>query len=179
MHTQPIDWDNLPPEHPVCEALVEVPTLRLQPRGLNYPDRPPEFEGQEEIVVQWFGASRSPVLSKLQFAFPLMTDADDIKWFRHPEWYRIAMLGRLDGWPNKSVLEKWRADGRRDDEIVAYVITSHIGLSDGRGGTVPAAYLIPVVCLGDPTHGVIMPQEFANWDVPKEEVAKLKAARAT
>ena len=134
---QDIDWDNFPPEHPVCEVQVEVPTLRLQQRGHGYPHRPPEFEGQEEIVVQWFGDnSRGNLKEKnLQFAFPLMTKLDSVHWFGRPEWYRTVMLGALKGWPNKEALTKMVEDGRSPDEVVIYVVTSQIGLDDGHGHT--------------------------------------------
>ncbi|OGG64561.1 hypothetical protein A3J11_00390 [Candidatus Kaiserbacteria bacterium RIFCSPLOWO2_02_FULL_55_12] len=175
---QDIDWDNFPPEHPVCEVQVEVPTLRLQQRGHGYPHRPPEFEGQEEIVVQWFGDnSRGNLKEKnLQFAFPLMTKLDSVHWFGRPEWYRTVMLGALKGWPNKEALTKMVEDGRSPDEVVIYVVTSQIGLDDGHGGTTPSALLVGVISLGDPIHGVISPREFANWEVPQEEIATLAQA---
>ncbi len=174
-----IDWDNLPPEHPVCENQVEVPTLRLQPRGQGYPHRPLEFEGQEEIVVQWFGETGQEKFKKrnLQFAFPLMTKPDSAYWFGHPEWYRTIMLGALGGWPNKEALAKMLQDGRTRDEINIYVITSQIGLDDGKGGSRPSAMLVGVVHLGDPNNGVISPREYANWEVSREETEKLKRGR--
>jgi len=173
MQAQQIDWDNLPPVHPVCEVRVEVPTLRLQPRGHGYPHRPPEFEGQKEIVVQWFGETREGKLKDLQFAFPLMTKPDSAYWFGRPEWFRVVMLGALKRWPNKGALANMVRDGRSPDEVTVYVITSQIGLDDGRGGSRPAALLIGVALLGDPIHGVITPREFSNWDIPKEEIDKL------
>lgn len=173
-----IDWDNLPSSHPVCETQVEVPTLRLQPRGLNYSHRPSEFEGQEEIVVQWFGETRGGKLKNLQFAFPLMTKPDSVHWFGHPEWYRTVMLGALKGWPNKQALDGLLREGRTPEEVIIYVITSQIGLDDRKGGVRPSTLLVGVACLGDPIHGVIAPREFANWEIPREEIEKLAHVRS-
>jgi len=168
-----IDLDSLPPAHPVCETQVEVPTLRLQLSGYGYPNRPPEFDEQEEIVVQWFGENQRGTLKNLQFAFPLMMKSDSVHWFLRPEWYRTVMLGALKGWPNKEALAGMVRNGRSVNEMVIYVISSQLGLDDGHGGIKPSALLIGVACLGDPIHGVITPREFANWEIPKEEIAKL------
>jgi hypothetical protein len=176
---QRIDWSKVPPEHPICETLVEVPTVRIQARGLNYPHRPSEFEGQEEIVVQWYGDNNRGELKdrNLQFAFPLMSKPDAIQWFGHPEWYRTVMLGPLKNWPNKDGLAMLIQGGRKPDSVVIYVITSQIGLDDGKGGTRPSALMTEVICLGDPTFGVIHPREYTNWAVSDEEIAKLVQTR--
>ena len=113
----------------------------------------------------------------MQFAFPLMTKPDSVRWFGHPEWHRTIMLGPLKGWPNKEALAKMVCDGRKSDETVIYVITSNLGLDDGHGGVVPSTLFVGVALLGDPTHGVISPREFADWNVSNEEIAKLAQAR--
>jgi hypothetical protein len=163
----------------VCETLVEVPTVRIQPRGLNYRDRPPEFEGQEEIVVQWYGDNDRGELKdrNMQFAFPLTSKPDAVQWFGHPEWYRTVLLGPLKNWPNKDAIPMVIRQGKTLDSTVLYVITSKIGLDDGRGGTKPSALMTEVVCLGDPTFGVIRPREYTNMAVSDEEIAKLAKQR--
>lgn len=168
-----IDISTFPPAHPVYETQVAVPTIRRRQKGLGLPDCPPEFEGREEIVVQWFGESESGELKDLQFAFPILSDPDAMQWFGHPEWFRVIMLGPLKNWPNPRGLEMFLQQGLSLDSLVLYVITSQIGLDDGRGGVRPAAYLVNVVLLGDPLYGVITPREYADWDVSKEEIAKL------
>ena len=167
--------DAFQPEHPVCETLVEVPTLRIQPRGLNYPHRLPKFEGQEDVVVQWYGDNDRGELKdrNLQFAFPLGPEPDAVEWSGHPEWYRTIMLGELKNWPNKDVLPLLLRDGRKLETIVIYVITSMIRLSNGRGGTRPSALMADVICLGDPKFGIIHPRQYTNLAVCDEEIAKL------
>ncbi len=173
---QDIDWSTVV-SHPICEVQVAVPTIRLQARGLGYPHRPPEFEGQEEIVVQWFGEAKNGELKNLQFAFLLQTQLDAIQWLGHPEWYRVVMLGTLKNWPNPKAVKHFLEQGLGLDSVVVYVVTAQIGLDDGHGGSRPSAMLVPVVGLGDPNHGVIFPREYANWEVPKEEIAKLNRGR--
>jgi hypothetical protein len=176
---QRIDWSKVPPEHPVCETLVEVPTVRIQPKGLNYRDRPPEFEGLDEIVVQWYGDNDRGELKdrNMQFAFPLTSKPDAVQWFGHPEWYRTVLLGPLKNWPNKDAIPMFIRQGKTLDSTVLYVITSKIGLDDGRGGTKPSALMTEVVCLGDPTFGVIRPREYTDMAVSDEEIAKLAKQR--
>jgi|GEM_PF-2505713 len=173
------DLDELMPEHPVCTTLVEVPTVRLQPKGLNCRNRPTEFEGQVEIVVQWYGDDNGGELSQrnLQFAFPLITDPDAIHWFGHPEWYRTAMLGPLKNWPNKDALAQMIREGRSAESTIIYVMTARLGMDDGRGGCVPSALIVGVVSLGDPIFGVIRPRPYTNMVVSEEEIAKLRRVR--
>ncbi len=169
-----IDLNNLPPEHPVCRTLVEVPTIRMQPKGLNYPRRPTEFEGQNEIVVQWYCDATEGPLKDLQFAFPVAARADSVKWFGHPEWYRVAMLAPLLKWPDPKAIRMFTQSGDyTPDSHMVYLITSMIGLDDRRGGTIPSAFLVGIALLGDPVHGVIQPREYVQFDVADEEVAKL------
>jgi len=174
-----MDQSEVLPKHPICETLVEVPTVQIQAKGLKYALRPPEFEGQEEVVVQWYGDDGCGELKdrNLQFAFPLTSRPDAVQWFGHPEWYRTVMLGPLKNWPNKDALTQLTRDGLRPDSMVIYVITSQIGLDDHRGGTVPSALLIEVVCLADPTFGIIRPREYSDWSVSAEEIAKLARPR--
>jgi hypothetical protein len=176
---QQIDWDNLPPEHPVCEVQVEAPTLRLQPRGYGYPHCPPEFEGQEEIVVQWFGNNVSGKLKarNLQFAFPVLSNPDSVQWFGHPEWFRVAYFGPLEHWPNPAAIPMFEQQGIKKGTIVLYVLSAQIGMDDGKGGTVPSSFVTTIALLGDPCVGVISPCEYKNMAVCDEEVAKLATVR--
>ncbi len=173
-----IDWSTVPPEHPVCETLVEVPTIRVQPRGQGYPHRPPEFEGQEELVVQWFGDNQSNELAarNLQFAFPLASK-HDIAWFFHPEWFRAVMIGPFKDWPNQEAMRAMVAVGRlKPDSLVLYALTAQIGMESPSGlGIVPAAKLVQITPLGDGNFGIIRPRPYANWDVSREEIEKLAA----
>ncbi len=164
-----IDISTFPPAHPICPVQVAIPTLRRQ--------RISESDGQETIVVQWFGESESGELNDLQFAFPLLSDPDAIQWFGHPEWFRVVMLGSLKNWPNPRGLEMFLEQGLSLDSIVLYVITSQIGMDDGHGGVQPAAHLTTVAFLGDPLYGVIAPREYADWKVSEGEIAKLAQPR--
>lgn len=136
-----------------------------------------ESDEEETIVVQWFGESEGVELQNLQFAFPLPSDPDAIQWFGRPEWFRVVMLGPLKNWPNPRGLEMFLEQGLSLDSIVLYVITSQIGMDDGHGGVRPAAHLTTVAFLGDPLYGVIAPREYADWEVSKEEIAKLAKPR--
>jgi hypothetical protein len=168
------DLSSVPPAHPVCPTLVEVPTVRMQPKGLGYPRRPAEFEGRNEVVVQWYCDATEGPLKDLQFAFPVTAKPDAVQWFGHPERYRVVMLAPLRNWKNPEVIRQFTKDGAfTPDSHVIYLITSELGLDDRRGGTMPSAFLTGIALLGDPAHGVIQPREYIQWNVADEEVAKL------
>ncbi|HEX8993814.1 MAG TPA: hypothetical protein VF803_01025 [Candidatus Paceibacterota bacterium] len=175
MQRPEIDWGTLPVSHPVCEQQTDVPTLRLQPHGQGHPERLTGLEDEKVIVVQWFGDDEGGEITKrnIQFAFPVMSRSDDIHWFGHPEWFRVAYFGPLEHWPNPAAIPMFQRHGLEKDSIVLYVLSAQIGMDDGKGGVMPNSFMTTVALLGDPCFGVIRPRKYENMAVCKEEIAKL------
>jgi hypothetical protein len=177
MHMSDFDWQAFGLSHPPCQALVEVPTIRVQERGYGYPDPPAEFAGQKEIVLQWYAQpTHYEELDRLnlQFAFPLTVRPNDVGWMDHPEWFRVVMVGTLELWPNKGAAQtiiqtsKWTMDS-----TLVYVMTDKIKFDNGNSGNTDAAFLVGCVLIGDPAFGVIQPRTFENWKMSAEVNAAL------
>lgn len=142
------------PAFKVCENNVQTPTILIEPF---------DTEGDPQVWIQWYGKSERADLKDMQFRFPIpmAPNADD--WFGHPERFKVILFGPISKFPNQGYARQFANEHLSGDTegTVLYVISSHVGVDDGNGGTIPIAFLVPMnIKLADDEVGIISPGDY-------------------
>ncbi len=147
-----------------CKQNVDVPTILVEP-----------FEPGEEpqVWIQWSGIAAQADLGNQQFRFPVPLNPTATDWLNHPEKFRVILFGPIRNFPNEAYAEVYARQYLKNDmdARVLYLISSHAGVDDGNGGTIPIALLLQMnIELADDAVGIISPKNYYDALVQKEVI---------
>lgn len=160
------------PEQKTFDELVLVPTIKV---AEVIPGRP------KEVVVQWFGETKSRHFDTFQFQFPVGLPVDNMNWLGHPEEFLVVFIGKICEWPKaEAVAEIAERVGQGDAEArVLWVTTSYYVLGSGNDLRAPT-FIIPLnVMLADSIYGIITPRQFCDLEALEAVHRKIQEPRLT
>lgn len=156
--------ETVQPQHEVCKSRVDCPAVVIK-----------SFDKKPRMFIQWLGkAERVSLPEGSQFLFDVLTDPEDMAWYRKPETFRVVFLGQIKDWPKPEKVQSMvRAMGNIDKWIV-WLVSSYIGIQHSNG-IGPVSNAVGIALLGDGNCGVITPQTYTNMKVLEEEDTKVVA----
>ncbi len=128
----------------------------------------------QRVTVQWFGKTSAADFEPLQFRFELMAKIDDIHWMGAPQNFRVAFIGQIKDWPKPEAIPGIIAaiSGNTAESYVAWLWTDYYTVASVHG-EVPASFLFPVICLGNPNVGAIFPKTYINTKALDEATSRV------
>jgi hypothetical protein len=134
------------------------------------------------ICIQWFGkADHCELPPEAQFLFEPQCPHDECHWYGAPEKFRVVFLGPVREWPKPEVAERVAelVTAGNLDTYVVWIVSADFPLRHETAIWAPASFMVPLVLLGDPNCGVIMPVTYAGLDVLKAENKRARSENMT
>jgi len=150
--------EELRPVHKICRNNVDIPRVLFEESNI-------EGEVVKRVCVQWFGEADYELPKESQFLFDILSDADSLHWWGHPEWFDVVFLGQAKDWPRPEMAQlvaDKAAEGNLDVWIV-WLCNHHVQVkySNSPG---PQSFVVLLALLGDPNVGVITPRPHRDME---------------
>lgn len=143
------------PETRTFDDLVQVPTLRIT---LNTPN------GAPQLVVQWFGQTRTHTFDEYQFQFPVHASLNDAAWMGRPTGFQVLFLGQVRDWPKKEAVENMSKSYGAETWIIWLIAAFHLPGSLQCESSAPMIATFIRIMWADGVYGIITPRPYTDGE---------------